>query len=309
MRLLLTLNSEKKQIIPINYQYPLSSAIYKILQNADAEYSAFLHEKGYGKGFKLFTFSDIKCPFQINGDRLILLSNKIELIVCFHLPKAAETFIKGLFMSQQIDIADKKSKASFTIAQVESFASLLDTLPRSDGLRSDGRRLTEIVDGPRSDALRLTEIADALRLTGIPLSSSLYPSNKNDEVEVLVKPLSPIVCGLKKENGNYDFLSPTDDRYEEMLFINWEEKCKSVFEMEEAEQIMTNAFIQIIFNKNPPKSRLITIKAYTDAETKIRGFNNFNINIKGKKEAVELLLNSGVGLYNAQGMGCVEIIQ
>ncbi|HUZ57300.1 MAG TPA: CRISPR-associated endoribonuclease Cas6 [Hanamia sp.] len=262
MRLLLTLNSAKqKQLIPINYQYPLASAIYKILQSADAKYSAFLHEKGYGKGFKLFTFSDIKCPFKIDGDRLILLSNKIELIVCFHLPKAAETFIKGLFMSQQIDIADNKSKTSFMVGQVESLASPLDQF------------------------------------------------KENDEVEILLKPLSPIVCGLKNEKGNYDFLSPADDRYEEMLFVNWEEKCKAVFEKEEAERIMANAFIQVIFFINPPKSRLITIKANTDAETKIRGFNNFEFNIKGKKEAVELLVNSGVGLYNAQGMGCVEITE
>jgi CRISPR-associated endoribonuclease Cas6 len=272
MRILLLLKCIKeKKGIPINYQYPLSSAIYRILQNADAEYSAFLHEKGYGKGFKLFTFSDIKCPFKINGDRLHLLSGKMELIICFHLPKAAETFIKGLFMSQQIDIADRKSKTSFTVEQVASLPSPLDRF----SARPDGSPLTET----------------------------------NDEAELLLKPLSPIVCGLKNEKGNYVFLSPADDRYEEMLFKNWEEKCKSVFEKEEAERIMASAFIQILFYKNPPKSRLITIKADTDAETKIRGFNNFEIKIRGKKEAVELLLNSGIGLYNAQGMGCVEIVE
>jgi len=262
VRLLLTLNSVKeRQIIPVNYQYPLASAIYRILQNADAEYSAFLHERGYGKGFKLFTFSDIKCPFKIDGDRLILLSNKIEIIIGFHLPKAAETFIRGLFLSQQIDIADKKSKTRFTVAQVES------------------------------------------------LTSPLEHFKNNDEVEIILKPLSPVVCGLKNERGNYVFLSPEDDRYEEMLFLNWEEKCKAVFEKEEVTDFMGDGLIEVLFFKNPPKSRLITIKADTAAETKIRGFNNFAIKIKGKKEAVELLLNSGAGLYNAQGMGCVEIIQ
>jgi CRISPR-associated endoribonuclease Cas6 len=228
VRLLLTLNCIKeKEVIPVNYQYPVASAIYKILKNADAEYSAFLHGKGYGKGFKLFTFSDLRCPFKIEGDRLLLLSDKAEIIVCFHLPKAAETFIKGLFMSQQLDIADKKSKAVFTVTQVESLASPLDRF------------------------------------------------NKNDEVELLLKQLSPVVCGLKNEKGNYNFLSPSDDGYEEMLFLNWEEKCKAVFEKEEAGQIMQRSFIQILFYKKPPKSRLITIKADTDAETKIRGFNNF----------------------------------
>lgn len=262
MRLLLTLQTHKaNQPIPINYQYPVSAAIYKILQNADADYSAFLHEEGYGKGFKLFTFSDIKCPFKIIDDRLVLLSETIELIICFHLPRAAETFIKGLFISQQIDIADKKSVAHFIVKQVESITSLPDQF------------------------------------------------NNNAEVEFLLKPLSPVVCGLKNEKGNYTFLSPEDERYEEMLFVNWEEKCRAAFEKEEAEDLMANGLIQVLFLKNPPKSRLVTIKAGTNAETKIRGFNNFNIKIKGKKDAVELLLNSGAGLYNAQGMGCVEIIE
>lgn len=262
MRLLLTLNSGKeKQLIPINYQYPLASAIYKILQNANAEYAEFLHEKGYGKGFKLFTFSDLKCPFRIQDDRLILLSGKSELVVCFHLPMAAETFIRGLFMSQQIDIADRKNKTRFMVEQVESLQSPLDH----------------------------------------------FKNNAN--VEIIVQPLSPVVCGLKNEKGNYVFLSPEDDRYEEMLFLNWEEKCRAVFRKDEAANLMENAFIQIAFLKNPPKSRLIKIKADTVAETKIRGFNNFKIKIKGKKEVVELLLNSGAGLYNAQGMGCVEILQ
>src|SRR6185312_545481 len=260
MRIKLSLNSAEQQpIIPINYQYPLSSAIYKILQNADAEYSAFLHGKGYGKGFKLFTFSDITCPFKINGDRLVLLSNKIEVIVCFHLPKADERFIKGLFMSQQIDVADKKSKTTFTVAQVESLASPLDSL------------------------------------------------SNDEEVDILLRPLSPVVCGLKNDKGHYTFLSPEDARFEEMLFKNWEEKCKAIFEKEEVANLMADALIQVLFFKNPPKSRLITIKAGTAAETKIRGFINFEINIKGKAEAIQLLLNSGAGLYNAQGMGCVEI--
>jgi len=261
MRIKLSLNSAEPQpILPINYQYPLSSAIYKILQNADAQYSAFLHEKGYGKGFKLFTFSDIKCPFQIVADRLILLSNRIEITVCFHLPKAAETFIKGLFLSQQIDIADRKSKTSFIVEQVESLASPLDSL------------------------------------------------SNDDEVDILFRSLSPLVCGLKNDKGQYAFLSPEDTRFEEMLFKNWEEKCKAVFEKEEVANLMADPLIQVLFFKNPPKSRLITIKAGTAAETKIRGFINFEINIKGKVEAIQLLLNSGIGLYNAQGMGCVEIV-
>jgi CRISPR-associated endoribonuclease Cas6 len=112
---------------------------------------------------------------------------------------------------------------------------------------------------------------------------------------------------LKNENGNYTFLSPKDDRYEEMLFLNWQEKVRANYGSKEADNLINSGHVEIIFLKNDPKSRLITIKANTSEETKIRGFVNFNLNIKGKKEAVELLINSGAGLYNAQGMGCVEI--
>ncbi len=36
-------------VIPINYQYTLSAAIYKTIAKGNAEYAALLHETGYGK--------------------------------------------------------------------------------------------------------------------------------------------------------------------------------------------------------------------------------------------------------------------
>ena len=57
------LNINKKGVLPINYQYPLSAAIYRIISKGDKEYANLLHEKGYGKGFKLFTFSQLNVPF------------------------------------------------------------------------------------------------------------------------------------------------------------------------------------------------------------------------------------------------------
>jgi CRISPR-associated endoribonuclease Cas6 len=54
-----------ENIIPINYQYPLSSALYRIIAKGDAKNAEFLHGTGYGKGFKFFTFSQINCPFKI----------------------------------------------------------------------------------------------------------------------------------------------------------------------------------------------------------------------------------------------------
>src|SRR3954464_8542011 len=100
MRFKLALFAEQKNaLLTFNYQYPLSAAIYKIIQRADEDFAYFLHNHGYTTGnkhFKLFTFSDIQTPFEKRGDRMLLLSGYAELTVCFYMPQAAENFIKGL---------------------------------------------------------------------------------------------------------------------------------------------------------------------------------------------------------------------
>ena len=250
--------SKRNCVIPMNYSYPLSAAIYKILQKADTDYAAFLHETGYGKGFKLFTFSQINCPFNIEGDRMKLLNNTVSFETSFHLPEASQNFIKGLFLSQQIDIADKKSKATFTVASVES------------------------------------------------LPNPLQSFKENEIISVQLQPISPVVAGVQNEKGNYDFLSPGDTRFSDHIIYNWRSKIATCYD----EPTATNALLIIEVSplKKPPKSRLITIKANTPAETKIRGWMNFGLKVTGEKRFVEILMNAGVGLYNAQGMGMLEVI-
>lgn len=258
MRFSISLYTNDK-VIPINYQYPLSAAIYKILSKADKAYTDFLHESGYGKGFKLFTFSDIKAPFKIQADRLILLSNEVQFEIAFHLPVAAENFVKGLFQSQDIVIADKKSKATFKVQSIQ-------TLPY------------------------------------------LLAGYKESEIKfVQLKPLSPIVAGLKQPNGNYLFLNPADTQYTGSLIFNWRSKIAACYN----DTIAQNALlmVELIQLPHPPKSRLITIKADTPEETKIRGWMNFELKVTGEKRFLEVLMNAGAGVYNAMGCGCVGAIK
>ncbi len=129
MRFRLSLHASPQSLLPFNYPYSLSSAIYKVIQRADAGFAAFLHNTGYGEGqksFKLFTFSDLRTPFVRRGDRMQLTTGEAELTVCFYLPVAAENFIKGLFMHQQLEIADRVSKTVFGIVGVESLPSGLE---------------------------------------------------------------------------------------------------------------------------------------------------------------------------------------
>ncbi|MEO9144577.1 MAG: CRISPR-associated endoribonuclease Cas6 [Ginsengibacter sp.] len=264
MRFLLTLECKRlPALLPVNYPYPLSAAIYRIIQNADAGFSAFLHDTGYGKGFKsfkLFTFSDIITPFKMRGDRMQLLSDKAMLHICFYLPAAAENFIKGLFMNQEIEIADKISRVGFYVSQIES-------------------------------------IVEALSLEG--------------DKKILLQPLSPVVAGIKNEKGYYTYLDPRDPLFVENIAYNLFQKYKAVYDADDdtMERIKKEMELNILFFSNPPQSRLITIKAGSQEETRIRGFKKFRLEVKASKELLEIALGAGVGLYNAQGMGCVEIVQ
>lgn len=246
------------KILPINYQYPLSSAIYRIINKSDQQYAHFLHSQGYGKGYKFFCFSDIYCPFRIDGDRLHLKENEIEFEVGFQLPEAMRSFVQGLFASETIDIADRKSKQSFKVKSVESISNPLEC-----------HKDVEFVD-------------------------------------IEVSPISPLVVGLKNENWHYDYLSPDNSRFIELFIYNWREKIKTFF----GEGIATTALlmVKVAFFRMPCRSRLITIKMDTPQETKVRGFVNFKLQIQAERRFIDLLLNVGGGLYNSQGMGCLEIL-
>lgn len=152
MRFKITLvTNEINGEIPINYQYPLSSAIYKILAKGDAGYAEFLHERGYGKGYKFFTFSDLEFKYKRKDDRMILLDPKVELIVCFHLPEASKTFIEGLFKSEEIVIADKKSKTRFGVQSIISLENPLAIFEECEIIKVMVKPISAIVSGPKNE--------------------------------------------------------------------------------------------------------------------------------------------------------------
>ncbi len=252
-------------LLPFNYQYPLSAAIYKIIQRADADFANFLHNSGYGEGhksFKLFTFSDLQTAFKVQGDRMQLPNNPVQLRICFHVQQAAETFVRGLFMHQQLDIADNKSKASFLVQHVEALHARLqkkNTLPK-------------------------------------------------EVIQVTLQPLSPVVTGFKNSRGHYDYLSPSDTGFTDSLLHNLIEKYKAVQGI--AEWVLPPdcvLHLKVLPQGQPAKQRLVAIKAGTPCETRVRGYTKFLLSLKAPAALIELALNAGIGLHNAQGMGCVEL--
>ncbi len=110
-------------LLPLNYQYELSSWIYKVLNHGDPEFAKWLHSKGYGdnkKRFKLFTFSNLKVEkYKIHADRLIILSPKVILYISFYPLEAITPFVTGLFNKQEVTIGDKISNVNFIVRSVE----------------------------------------------------------------------------------------------------------------------------------------------------------------------------------------------
>lgn len=116
--------------LPINYQYELSAAIYKILSRSDISFSEWLHENGFvadNKRFKLFTFSHLIIPhFKIDKEqeRLILESDIVEWYISFLPEKSTQQFIEGIFMEQKFQIGDKISVVDFLIKEVQIVSTI-----------------------------------------------------------------------------------------------------------------------------------------------------------------------------------------
>ncbi|MDD2634931.1 MAG: CRISPR-associated endoribonuclease Cas6 [Bacteroidales bacterium] len=124
MRLLLKLEIKgQNEHIPINYQYEISSWIYKLIHYGNSEFAEWLHTHGFmnkNKQFKLFTFSNLMdFRYKQKADRLQILSNEVSLLVSFYSTEIMDPFISGIFQEQEFSIGDKISSAKFYVKSVE----------------------------------------------------------------------------------------------------------------------------------------------------------------------------------------------
>ncbi len=125
MRLKLTLSqTNESQSIPINYQYYISSFIYKTIEKADPEYADWLHEEAYRSGnkkFKLFSFSKLDIPkMEIAGNYINVLSRKMYLTIAIQADKMFESLLLGLFKREKLSIYTGDDLALFNVEFVEN---------------------------------------------------------------------------------------------------------------------------------------------------------------------------------------------
>ena len=259
MRLKLTIAQEKpNQLIPINYQYPISSFIYHTIAKSDNDYAKWLHQKGFASGnkkFKLFTFSMLNIPErEVEEDRIRIKSTTVELIISMLSSKTLENFIIGMFEKQRFKIYDKKSEAEFNIHMIE-------TIPE--------------------------------------------PTFKNT---VRFKTISPIVLSKReiyKGKESEGYLKPDDKDYFNYFKKNLEEKYLSYCIA--TEQQVHEYNIEEFKIISDWKARLITIKADTVEETKVKGYL-FNFEVGGDRDFIRFGYETGFGKLNSLGFGCVKVL-
>lgn len=187
-RIDLKIDIASQRVLPINYQYELSSAIYKCMSRSDADYTAWLHDNGFtdsvppGKRFKLFCFSNFRIPrFSIDNDRLRLECDRVALYLSFLPEQSTAAFVKGAFADQVLEVGDRISKVSF----------------------------------------RVTDI------TILPPLSEMAKIDAAGVAEGVFRTLSPVCVSRKnQQTGRADYLSPVDSQMGEYLMRNLREKYK-----------------------------------------------------------------------------------
>ena len=111
-------------ILPVHYQYPVSCWIYKTIREGNPDYRGWLKKNGFISSrqvFKIFTFSNFllnENEYEIRGDRIMLLSDSIEMVLSSLVNTDITEYVKALFTGQELSLGDKKSRVFFELRDV-----------------------------------------------------------------------------------------------------------------------------------------------------------------------------------------------
>lgn len=116
------------------------------------------------------------------------------------------------------------------------------------------------------------------------------------------KTKAAVVMGEKKDNSKYEqYIPPLSPNYNRLIINNIIDKCRAVgINHVQAEDINFEV------TKLRAKTTLQSIKAGTDQETKVKGYN-YEFNIKASPEILSLIYATGIGSMNSVGFGMWEV--
>ncbi|NJO01687.1 MAG: hypothetical protein HC880_08330 [Bacteroidia bacterium] len=133
------------------------------------------------------------------------------------------------------------------------------------------------------------------------------------DTSLALAPLSPLVVveGQAPRVNAIEYLPPDHPRTPELLLENLISKYVAYqsYRQSPVDPTLASANVQVqVQCHKPPKSRLVTLKADTAAETRVRGFyEGFSLTLNGPAEILRIGYLSGLGRYNASGFGCFGV--
>jgi CRISPR-associated endoribonuclease Cas6 len=284
MRVKLTLfPANGKVILPINYNYFLTSLIYKIIHNSSEDYSCFLHDEGYRlekskKGFKLFTYSMLKGEkFRIDAEKIIFLNSNIQWQISSPVDNFIQHLVTGVFAEgQEIEIGSINNRSSCSTG-----------LNGSSALNGFNRFLIE-----RVETLPRPAFKETMRFTCLSPITVSKVVGLND------------LSGLNSSNGlTCHYLRPWEDGFTEAIKNNMIKKYKLVH----GKDIEDSEFkIKIDTDYMNKKSGKIT-KNINFKKTNIIGFMA-PFEVTGSPELIEIGYEAGFGEKGSMGFGMVKVI-
>ncbi|MDO9153746.1 MAG: CRISPR-associated endoribonuclease Cas6 [Paludibacter sp.] len=114
--------------------------------------------------------------------------------------------------------------------------------------------------------------------------------------------MSPVCLNFKRDDGGYNYIDPENSAAPELIKQNLLNKFKAF-----TGEIFTPENFPFEFKViTKPKSSLITIKANTPEESKIRGFH-CRFQLTAPVELMKIMYESGIGGKNSIGFGMVKL--
>lgn len=113
--------------------------------------------------------------------------------------------------------------------------------------------------------------------------------------------LSPICIVQKRDDGKQDYIAPDHPRAGELVRLNLLDKYEALHGV----QLPQQDFPFELTILSPPKSSLITIKADTPQESKLRGFS-CRLELHAPPELMRIAYEAGIGGKNSLGFGMVK---
>jgi CRISPR-associated endoribonuclease Cas6 len=126
------------------------------------------------------------------------------------------------------------------------------------------------------------------------------------EERVRFRTISPLTVSRKNERGLDDYLPPDDVDFTGLLLRNLLDKY--VATGREVPASWQDYPFDFTVLTREPRAKLITLKAHTRQQTRVKGYL-FDFELTAPMPLLEIAYLAGLGRYNAEGFGCVEILE